>query len=186
MYNEKMKPILDDLENKELEIAGGSVVGMVLSTVNSLITYIANLTLNKKNYEDVQDKVAEILEKAQELKQKSLDAIDKDKEILEEILSAYKLKNDEPEKYQEVCRKSTEFCMEVVYTANETLKLADEISKVGNRMLESDFKICKYYGVASVWSSVENVYINVKYIEDEEYKRNVEEKCKNILQNSKV
>ena len=44
MYNEKLNPILADLENKEVEIAGGSVVGMVLSTINSLIIYISNLT----------------------------------------------------------------------------------------------------------------------------------------------
>ena len=186
MYNEKMKPILEDLENKEVDVAGGSVVGMVLSAVNSLITYIANLTLNKKNYEDVQFRVKEILAKAQELKSKSLEIIDKDKEILEEILDAYKIKKENEQKYQEVCKKATKFCMDVVYIANDTLKLSEEISKVGNKMLGSDFKICKYYAMASIWSSVENVYINVKYVEDEEYKRSVEEKCKNILQNAQI
>ena len=61
MYSEKIEDILNDLENKELEIAGGSVVGIVLSTVNSLIKYIANLTIGKKNYMDVQDRVQELL-----------------------------------------------------------------------------------------------------------------------------
>lgn len=186
MYYEKMNPILEDIENKEVEIAGGSVVGMVLSTVNSLITYIANLTINKKKYENVQDKIKEIMQEAQNLKKKSLDAIDKDKEILEEILEAYKTKKENEERYQEICKKATEFCMQVVYIANDTLKLADEISKVGNRMLESDFKICKYYALASVWSSVENVYINVKSIADEEYKFKIEEKCKEILQSAQI
>ena len=51
MYYEKLIPILSDLENKEIEIAGGSVVGMNLATINSLIKYISNLTLGKKKYE---------------------------------------------------------------------------------------------------------------------------------------
>ena len=34
MYNKKLKPILEDLESKDIEIAGGSVVGMVLSEIN--------------------------------------------------------------------------------------------------------------------------------------------------------
>lgn len=186
MYNDKMKPILEDLENKDIDIAGGSVVGMVLSTINSLITYIANLTVGKKNYEDVQDKIKDILEKAQDLKNKSLDAIDEDKMILEEILQAYKIKNENEEKYQEVCRKSTDFCMYVVDIASKTLKLSEDISRFGNRMLASDFKICKYYALASVWSSIENVYINVKYVKDEEYKNSIEEKCKAILQNAQI
>lgn len=181
MYFEKMQTILEDLENKEIEIAGGSVVGMVLSTVNSLIKYIANLTVGKKKYENVQDEIVEILSRAEELKGKSLQAIDKDKEILEEILLAYKIRKENEEKYQEVCKNATDFCMQVVYIANDTLKLANEVSKVGNRMLESDFKICKYYAIASVQSAIENVYINVKSLKDEQYINDVENKCKNVL-----
>lgn len=181
MYYEKMNPILDDLENKEIEIAGGSVVGMTLSTINSLIKYIANLTIGKKKYEDVQDKVKEILEKAEILKQKSLQAIDKDKEVLEEILNAYKIRKENAEKYGQVCKEAVNFCMNVVNVANETLKLSDEISKVGNKMLVSDFKICKYYSIASIQSAMENVYINLKSVEDEEFVDEIEEECKNIL-----
>ena len=182
MYYEKMIPILSDIENRDLEIAGGSVVGIVLSTINSLVTYISNLTIGKKKYEDVQDKVKDILLQAENLKEKSLKAIDKDKEILEEILEAYKLRKDNIQKYQQVCIKAVDFCMEVVDTAYETLKLSDEISKVGNRMLASDFKICKYYSIASVQSAMENVYINLKSIEDEEYTKQIEDECKDILE----
>lgn len=182
MYYEKMIPILSDIENRDIEIAGGSVVGIVLSTINSLITYISNLTIGKKKYEDVQDKVKEILLQAECLKGKSLKAIDKDKEILEEILEAYKLRKENIQNYQQVCIKAVDFCMEVVDTAYETLKLSDEISKVGNRMLASDFKICKYYSIASVQSAMENVYINLKSINDENYTNKIEEECKKILQ----
>ena len=182
MYFEKMNPILNDLENKDIEIAGGSVVGMALSTINSLIKYIANLTINKKNYEEVQDKVKVILEKAENLKQNSLEAIDKDKEILEEILNAYKLRKENAQKYTQVCKDAVEFCMNVVNIANETLKVSDEISKVGNKMLSSDFKICKYYSIASIQSAMENVYINLKSVKDEQFVNEIEEECKQILE----
>ena len=182
MYHEKLNPILNDLENKDIEIAGGSVVGMVLSTINSLIKYIANLTVDKKNYENVQDKVKEILNKAEELKQNSLQAIDKDKEVSEKILYAYKTRKDNPENYEQVCREAVDFCMNVVYISNDTLKLSVEISKVGNKMLASDFKICKYYSIASIQSAMENVYINLKAINDEIYANKIEEECKKILQ----
>lgn len=185
MYSEKMQSILNDLENKEIEIAGGSVVGMVLSTTNSLIKYIANMTIGKKSYEDVQDKVREILNNAEELKLKSMQIIDKDKEILEEILEAYKIRKQNEEKYQSVCRKATDFCVEVVYISDDTLKLANEIAKVGNKMLSSDFKICKYYAIASVKSAMENVYINLKGITDEKYKKNIENKCRKILEDER-
>ena len=160
MYNEKLKPILADLENKEVEIAGGSVVGMVLS-INSLIIYISNLTLGKKKYEDVKYIIKEILIEAEGLKIKSLQAIDKDKKILEEILIAYKLRKQDEQKYQEVCKNAVEFCMDVLNIAKNTLELTEKIAKYGNKMLSSDFEICKYYSIASIKSAIVNVEIRL-------------------------
>ena len=82
MYEEKIKPILKDVENKDLEIAGGSVIGIVLATVNSLIIYIANLTIGKKKYEDVQTRIQDIIKETEVLKKTSLAVIDADKEVL--------------------------------------------------------------------------------------------------------
>ena len=170
MYNEKLEPILEDLENKEIEIAGGSVVGMVLSELNSLIKYICNLTIGKKKYADVEEEVIKIKEEAENLKKEVLQIIDKDKEVLEKILSSYKTRKEEPEKYQETNKQAVEFCMKVTEKALETLKLTNKISKIGNQMLSSDFKICSYYGMASVEASIVNVKINLESIEDEQYK----------------
>ena len=180
-----MEQLLEELENKDIEVAGGSVVGIVLSTVNALIKYIANLTLGKKKYEDVQDKVKGILDRAEELKKKSLQAIDKDKEVVKEILAAYKTRKENEEKYQEVCRMATDFCMQVVYIANDTYELTEEISKVGNKMLASDFEICKFYAIASIQSAIENVNINVYSIKDDEYKSEIQLRCRKILENIK-
>lgn len=170
MYNEKLKPILSDLENKDIEIAGGAVVGMILSITNSLIEYICNLSLGKKNYLSVQDEVIKIKDDAEKLKLEVLDAIDKDKQVLEKILKAYKLRKEEPNKLEKAEKEAVIFCIEVTKKAVETLKLADRISKVGNKMLASDFKISKYYAFASVEASIVNVKINLDSIEDEQFK----------------
>lgn len=185
MYAEKMIPILQDLEKKEVEIAGGSTVGMVLSITNSLIKYIANLTLGKKNYEDVQAKVMEISKNAQNLKEYSLEVIDKDKEVLEELLNAYKLRKENQSLYEIKCKQAVEFCMKVVENAFETFKLSEEISKVGNKMLASDFKICKIYSTACIESAIVNVNINLDSLNDEIYKNEIKNKCEKILENIK-
>jgi formiminotetrahydrofolate cyclodeaminase len=185
MYGEKLEPILNDLEDKEVEIAGGSVVGMVLATVNSLIKYISNLTLGKKKYEDVQVKVEEILKMANDLKIEAIQVVDKDREVLEVILKAYKVRKEYETQYEKVCKEAVEFCMQVVEIAFKTLKLSDEISKVGNKMLASDFKICKYYSFASVQSAIVNVDINLGAIEDNEYKDNIRKKCNKILESAR-
>ena len=181
MYAEKIKDILDDIENKEIDVAGGSVVGMTLSTVNSLIIYIANLTIGKKKYEDVQDRVKEILIKAENLKSQALESIDNDVKILEEILHTYKNRKENFTDYQNACIKGTDFALEVIEIACKTLELSNEISKVGNRMLASDFKICKYYAKASIEAAKENYFINLNSIEEDEIKETYNKKFKQIL-----
>lgn len=181
MYKDKINDILLDLENKEIDIAGGAVVGMVLSITNSLIKYISNLTIGKKKYLEVQKEIESILFDAEELKQNTLRIIDKDKEILEEILSAYKLRRENVENYNNVNKKAVEFCMQVVDMAFETLKLTERISKVGNRMLVSDFKVCASYSYASVESAIVNVNINLDSIDSNRYKTEIKNKCDIIL-----
>lgn len=186
MYKEKLEPILNDVESKDVEIAGGSVVGIMLATVNSLIKYISNLTLGKKKYEDVQPEIERILKKGEELKQESLSIIDKDTEVLEEILKGYKIKKEDKQKYLEYCKKGVEFCIHVLEVSFETLKLADRIEKVGNRLLSSDSKISKYYAYASIKSSIVNIEINLNPIEDMEYKASVTNKYTEILENAEM
>lgn len=186
MYAEKIEDILQDLENKELEIAGGSVVGMILSTVNSLIKYIANLTIGKKNYIEVEGQVKEILKQAEELKKQAMLSIEKDKEVLEKILISYKKRKEEPEIYQETCIEATKFALEVVEVSYKTLELSKEIAKVGNKMLASDFKICEYYSEASIKASKENYFINYNGINDGEDKEQLNNKYLEILDKYEV
>ncbi len=186
MYCEKLKPILEDLENKEIELAGGCVVGMVLAELNSLIKYICNLTIGKKKYENVKDEIIKIKEDADTLKNEVLQIIDEDKKIVEEILDGYKIRHEEPFKYQNVNKKAVEFCMEVTKKSLEILKLTNRISKIGNQMLSSDFKICGFYGLASVEASIVNVKTNLDSIEDEEYKLDVRLKCLKIYNEAQI
>ena len=185
MYYEKLMPILADLESKDIEVAGGSVVPMVLSIVNALIDYICNLTKDKKNYQNVREEVLKIKEECEELRMNSLKAIDQDEKILKEILDAYKKRNEEPEKLEEVSKKSAEFCIEVTENALNTLKLANRIGEVGNRMLSSDFKICTMYAYTSVEAGIENVKINVNSIKDETYRNTLTDKYKKLYEEAK-
>lgn len=181
VYGKKIEDILLDIEDSKIHIAGGSVVGMVLSIVNSLIVYISNLTIGKKSYKDVQSKIQEILKETKETKEESIKIIDKDKEILEQILDAYRMRKEDEERYQNVLKNAVKFCVEVVEIAYKTCILTKRISEVGNKMLASDFKICKYYSIASMNSAIENVYVNLEEITDIEFKTMIKSECDNKL-----
>lgn len=174
-YNEKLKPILNDLENPKIEIAGGSTVGMVLSITNSLICYICNLTIGKKKYENVQEEVLKIKEEAEGLKENALYIIDEDRNVLDKILKAYKTRKENPEELEEASKASVIFCKEVMDNAFKTLKLSKRIALVGNRMLSSDFEISKKYAFSSVEASIVNIEINLKSVSDKDFVKKVRE-----------
>ena len=175
-YKEKLKPILNDLENPKIEIAGGSTVGMILSITNSLICYICNLTIGKKNYENVQEEVLKIKEEAETLKEKALYVIDEDRNVLDKILKAYKTKKENPEELEEASKASVIFCIEVMEIACKTLELSNKIALVGNKMLSSDFKISKQYAISSIEASIVNIEINLKSVKDEKFVKEMREK----------
>ena len=185
MFYEKLLPILSDLENKEVEIAGGSVVCMVLSITNALMGYICNLTKDKKNYENVREEVIRIQKESEELRDRVLKAIDEDERILKEILAGYKKRKEDPERLEEICKKSAEFCLSVTENALNTLRLAKRISQIGNKMLSSDFKICLMYAYTSVQAGIENVKINIDSVEDEKFKKEMTNKYEIINMQSK-
>lgn len=169
LYHEKMVSILDDLENSEIELAGGSTVGMILSVTNSLIKYICNKTLGRKKYEEMQEEVLKIKEEAEKLKKYALMVIDEDRMVLDKILKSYKFRKEEPKIYENACKDGVDFCLEVTKRAVYTLKLVDRLEKVANQMLASDFKICRKYAEASIEASIINVEVNLKSVSDEEY-----------------
>ena len=176
MYKDvSIESFLNDLADKEVEMGGGSLIGLNLASVCALIEYIANLTLGKKKYMSVQDEVKVILEEARRLKEDSLEIIDKDKEILEEILLTYKLKEEAKDEYDKTLIKAVDFSFDVLNKSIEVLKLALKISKIGNLMLVSDFEICANTSYNAAENSVTNIKINLLNLEDENYI----EKCKN-------
>lgn len=181
MYFEGIEPYLKNLEDKNIGIAGGSVVAMAMSSINSLIIYICNLTIGKKKYMEVEDKVSEILSEANSLKAKTLQFIDEDKAILDKILEAYKNRMENPNYYYKACKDGVDFCMDVLETSVSILQLAEKISIYGNRMLSSDFQICAHFGIASVKSSIVNIKINLIEELEEEYTENINRKCQNLL-----
>lgn len=184
LYNEKLKPILEDLESPEIELAGGSTVGMILSITNSLIIYICNLTIGKKNYEDVQNEVINIKKEAEEIKKIALKVIDEDREVLDKILKTYKTRKNEPEEFENASKNGVIFCKDVMDKAIQTVELTNRIAKVGNRMLASDFEISKKYAISSVEASIVNIEINLKFVKDEEFiekiRNDYKEKMKKI------
>ena len=184
MYYEKIDDILVDLEEKDVPLAGGSTIGIVLSVTNSLVKYIANLTIGKKKYISVENDVIKISKNAETLKQRAKSVIDKDVEVLDNLLLAYKNRKGSEKDYENSCKKATEFSLEVAELSIDTLNVVDEIFKIGNKMLKSDFEICVYYAYAALEASIVNIKVNLNSVDDTNFKNSIEEKYKKMTKDA--
>lgn len=184
MYCEKIDDILLDLEEKDIPLAGGSTIGIILSVTNSLVKYIANLTIGKKKYILVENDIIEILRNAETLKQRAKSVIDKDVKVLDNLLLSYKNRKSSKEDYEKSCKNATEFSLEVAKLSIDTLKLVGEISKVGNKMLKSDFEICVYYSYAALEASIVNIKVNLNSVEDTKFKNTIKETYNRMIKDA--
>jgi len=183
MYSEKsIQEFLDDLSSSNSIPGGGSAAALSGALNAAVISFIANLTIGKEKYKEVEAEAKEILAESEELKKEMLLMIDQDSRILSDILESYKA--GDKNKVKTVCQDAVEFSMDMTKKAVRLMRLSLEISEIGNRMLASDFEVAAYIGDAAVNSAVANVKINLKSIDNKEYKENVKKEYQKLQKES--
>ena len=173
MYSQKsIEEFLNDLSSSNSIPGGGSAAALSGALNAAVISFIANLTIGKEKYKEVEAEAKEILAESEELKKEMLLMIDQDSKILSDILDSYK--DGDQNKVKSVCQDAVEFSMDMTKKAVRLMRLSLEISEIGNRMLASDFEVAAYIGDAAVGSAIANVKINLKSLDNQEYKSNIE------------
>ena len=173
MYGQKsIEEFLDDLSSSNSIPGGGSAAALSGALNAAVVSFIANLTIGKKKYQEVEAEAKEILAESEELKKEMLLMIDQDSKILSDILDSYKA--GDQDRVKSVCHDAVEFSMDMTKKAVRLMRLSLEISEIGNRMLASDFEVAAYIGDAAVGSAIANVKINLKSLDNEDYKENIE------------
>lgn len=173
MYGQKsIEEFLDDLSSSNSIPGGGSAAALSGALNAAVVSFIANLTIGKKKYQEVEAEAKEILAESEELKKEMLLMIDQDSKILSDILDSYKA--GDQDRVKSVCQDAVEFSMDMTKKAVRLMRLSLEISEIGNRMLASDFEVAAYIGDAAVGSAIANVKINLKSLDNEDYKENIE------------
>jgi len=172
MYSQKsIEEFLNDLSSSNSIPGGGSAAALSGALNAAVISFIANLTIGKEKYKEVEAEAKEILAESEELKKEMLLMIDQDSKILSDILDSYK--DGDQNKVKSVCQDAVEFSMDMTKKAVRLMRFSLEISEIGNRMLASDFEVAAYIGDAAVSSAIANVKINLKSLDNQEYKENI-------------
>jgi len=163
---------------------GGSTAALCGALSSSLSSMVSNLTVGKKGYEKVQDKVKKLAENGQELKDQLLNAVDLDTQAFNNVMDAFKMsKKTEEQKaerdaaIEKATKEATQVPFGVLEKCIDALILAKEIALHGNKNSLSDAGVAGLAAEAGAEGAYYNVMINLPDIKDEGYKTEIRKKA---------
>lgn len=155
---------------------GGSVSALAGSLAVAMVAMVGNLTVGKEKYKEVEPQVQQILAEANAIIAKLEQLVDADIAEFSKFMATLKLpkntdeeKAERTQKMQTVLISATNTPLEIAKTCLAIVKLADELSKIGNKGAISDVGVGAYLAEASLNSALLSVDINLPMIKDEAY-----------------
>lgn len=155
---------------------GGSIAAYAGSLGAALATMVANLSANKRGWEDKTAYMSAVAIKGQALKDRLLHLVDEDTRAFDGIMNAMQLPkgNDEEKKARKAAiQEATKYAVEIPYAtmaaAYEVFDLAEDMVKNGNPNSITDAGVGALCARTAVYGAWMNVMINVTGVEDKAY-----------------
>ena len=162
---------------------GGSIAALNASMASSLLAMVAGLTVGKKKYMDVSDRMEEIQAELVKYKDEFVDGIDKDANSFNGVMDAMKLPKEteeekaaRSEKIQEGYRNAIEVPLGLGTKVTELYDYARELAENGNSNAITDVAVALLNIEAAVHGAFLNVIINLNSLKDQDYRHELEEK----------
>jgi methenyltetrahydrofolate cyclohydrolase len=168
-----LEAFLDDLASSKPAPGGGSVAALAGSLGAALVSMVANLTVGKEKYRNVEPEVKAILTESETLRHRLLAYIDEDVAAFNVYSAAAKLPRDTDEQkaarsaaIQKALMNAVDPPMNTVKACVEVLDLCRPIAEKGNVQAVSDAGVGALLAEAGLRSAALNVQINLGWIKD--------------------
>ena len=175
MQEESVTRFLDQLASSAPTPGGGSVAALCGALSAALSGMVANLTLGREKYRDVEPQVRAALERAEQLRQRFLGLIDEDIAAYGALSAAYRLPKSTAEEQAARSRQiqaaltgAAEAPLRMVEQARQALELCQKLASIGNPNVISDVGVAAITAYAALESGELNVLINLKTMKDRE------------------
>lgn len=159
------KDFLESLAEGTATPGGGAASAFSSASAAALVAMAARLTIGKKKYQDVESQMNQILKEAENLRSELSAAVKKDSEAFEQVMTAYRLPKDSPERAEarlEAIEQATYTAslvpLEVAQQSVRLLELAREVIALGNINAISDAGTA----AALAWAGLEGALLNVR------------------------
>ncbi|KGN76491.1 methenyltetrahydrofolate cyclohydrolase [Porphyromonas macacae] len=155
---------------------GGSISALNGSIAAALAEMVANLTIGKKKYVEVEEEMKRIAQEADAIRKELVLDIDRDSDAYNRVFAAFKLpkETDEEKAYRsEQIQENTKFAanvpMEVAKRTYALLPLIEAVVERGNQNAITDGCVAMMCARTAIIGALLNVRINLTSIKDQNF-----------------
>lgn len=169
---ESCEKFCEELSAKSPVPGGGGASALAGALGAALGSMVCNYTLGKKKYADVEQDVKALLDEAEELRGRLLDAVEADAAAFEPLSRAYAIPKDDPgrDEVMERClRDAAAVPMEILRLACRGIELHQKLEEKGSVMMASDTGTGAILCRAALYGAWLNVKVNTKLMSNRAY-----------------
>jgi len=188
----KINTFSNEVSSESPAPGGGSVSALAGALSSSLVSMVANLSFGKKEYEKNIDLIEKIGIDGQKIKDNLLQLVDADTKAFDEIMRAFRMKKKTPEDIKsrkEQIQLATMHAINIPLSTMEysltALSLSKKIMKIGNKNSISDAGVAAELSAAAINGAYMNILINLKDINNNEYRSKILKQTEKIIIRSK-
>ncbi len=183
----RVRDFTEKLASDSATPGGGTASALAGSMSASLLSMVMRISIRKITDESIVLRMQSHIKECDRIAKEFLTLMDKDAEAFDEVMKAYKLPKDTKDKKEarkskiQIALKSAALTplktMEVVY---KTSLFAKEILRFVPGSVVSDIGVSALLARSALKGAYYNVMINVKYIKDEEFCKDISEKANSV------
>jgi formiminotetrahydrofolate cyclodeaminase len=182
------REFLEDLASAAPTPSGGGAAALVGAMGMALGGMVGNLTLGKQKYQDVQDDIARILDRAAQIRRELADLVERDAEVFEPLAQAYRMPKNttaeqaiKAETLEKALKLACSVPLEIMRQALQAIDLHAELAVKGSRIVISDVGVGVLFCKSALQGAGLNVLINTKLMQDRVYAATLNVKTEAML-----
>jgi len=183
LIDKNLRQFANELSMDSPAPGGGSTAALCGALSASLTSMVSNLTVGKKEYENIRGKAVELAMAAQDLKDEFLRAVDLDTVAFNKVMDTFRMKKKTEEQkkerdaaMQEATKEATLVPLGVLEKSIKALELAKDVAIHGNKNSISDAGVAGLTAQTAAEGAYYNVIINLPDIQDEKFTSEIKAK----------
>lgn len=193
MLEKKTTEFLEVLSSAEPVPGGGGASAAVGAFASALGMMVANLTVGKKKYADVEEEIIDIRGQLEVLREELVTLTDKDAEAFEPLSRAYGLPKETQEQKEEKERvmekalyEASIVPLQIMRTVSKVIGLLKILGEKGSRIAVSDVGVAVLFTRAALEGASLNIYINTRLMKDREQAEKLNRESDELIQEART